>query len=183
MKRLAVILGFIFSYVYGQTYFDYGQKDYVYKGKTYKVYTSLEDADKVNPDSVFCLALKSKGFKNFPKEVLKYKNLQILDLSAFNELEVYDSLMTKEEKRKADKYKRKTPAFIYYPRCYRGNNLFDIPASDVRKLIKLIYMNVDCCHYKLQQMCDLQKVLPNMEIDPPIEYMIFEVKNKECNCH
>ncbi|MFA6924229.1 MAG: leucine-rich repeat domain-containing protein [Bacteroidales bacterium] len=46
---------------------------------SYEEYTSLEEASK-HPDSVFKLVLKRKGYKTFPIEILKFKNLLVLNL-------------------------------------------------------------------------------------------------------
>lgn len=62
------------------------------------VYTSLNAASKVNPDSVKGLDLMSCGFKDFPKEILKYKNLIVLNIDAYNWSDVPDSLTVKQKK-------------------------------------------------------------------------------------
>ncbi|HXD94353.1 MAG TPA: hypothetical protein VNX01_14200 [Bacteroidia bacterium] len=159
----------------------FSQHNYVYKGKVYKVYYSFEEASKVNPDSVFGLVLKSKGFKGFPKEIFKYKNMQILDLGAFNWDEAYSTLMTSKEQKKADKKKKKL-GNLYYPPCYKSNNIFDIPIMEVKTLTGLVYLNIDCCGYKSKVMCELLKMMPQLEIYPNIEQNMFDITGKECKC-
>jgi Leucine-rich repeat (LRR) protein len=46
----------------------------------YQEYTDLTEALK-NPETVIKLSLRKKKFKEFPKELYKFKNLQYLDLS------------------------------------------------------------------------------------------------------
>jgi len=47
---------------------------------TLTAYTSLSEAMK-NPDKVIKLELRKKHYKEFPKEIFQFKNLQYLDLS------------------------------------------------------------------------------------------------------
>ncbi|MDD5571702.1 MAG: leucine-rich repeat domain-containing protein [Bacteroidales bacterium] len=46
---------------------------------SYDEYVTLEEALK-HPDSVYKLVLKRKGYKDFPMEILKFKNLLVLNL-------------------------------------------------------------------------------------------------------
>jgi len=55
-------------------------------------YTDLKLALE-NPDAVVKLVLKRKKFKQFPKEILKFKNLQYLDLSKNTIKELPDSII------------------------------------------------------------------------------------------
>jgi len=50
---------------------------------TMRAYTSLEEALK-NPEKVIKLELRRKKFKSFPMEILKFTNLQYLDLTKNN---------------------------------------------------------------------------------------------------
>ncbi|MGZ3864344.1 MAG: hypothetical protein ACXVPN_03925 [Bacteroidia bacterium] len=159
----------------------FSQHDYKYKDKVYTVYYSFEEADKVNPDSVKGLVLKSKGFKNFPTQILKYKNLEVLDLSAFNWDEAYDTLMSKSEKQKRDK-KAKKLGNLYFPPCYKPNLIFDLPVSELKELKKLIFMNIDCCGRKAAKLCELLKLMPQLEIDPDVEHMMYINTGQECKC-
>jgi Leucine-rich repeat (LRR) protein len=59
----------------------------------YPAYTDLKVALE-NPDAVIKLVLKKKKFKEFPQEILKFKNLQYLDLSKNQIKELPDSLVT-----------------------------------------------------------------------------------------
>ena len=58
----------------------------------YQEYTDLAEALK-NPDNVVKLTLRRKKFKEFPMEVLKFKNLQYLDLSKNTIKELPDSIV------------------------------------------------------------------------------------------
>jgi leucine-rich repeat protein SHOC2 len=60
---------------------------------TYQEYTDLDEAMK-NPDEVIKLNLRKKKLKGFPREVLKMKNLQYLDVSKNNIKELPDSIVT-----------------------------------------------------------------------------------------
>jgi Leucine-rich repeat (LRR) protein len=55
-------------------------------------YTSLEEALK-DPDAVLKLSLRKQKLKKFPKEVLRLKNLQYLDLSRNKIKELDDSIV------------------------------------------------------------------------------------------
>jgi Leucine-rich repeat (LRR) protein len=54
-------------------------------------YTDLQEALK-NPDNVIKLSLRKKKFKEFPKELYVFKNLQYLDISKNSIKELPDSL-------------------------------------------------------------------------------------------
>lgn len=56
-------------------------------------YTNLQEALK-NPDAVIKLVLRKQHLKSFPKEILKFKNLQYLDVSKNSIAELPDSLGT-----------------------------------------------------------------------------------------
>ena len=60
---------------------------------TYPAYTDLKVALE-NPDAVIKLVLKKKKFKEFPIEILKFKNLQYLDISKNQIKELPDSIVT-----------------------------------------------------------------------------------------
>lgn len=74
MYKLIIIIGIVLgSFAYSQT-------------NIYRVgclcYESLENASKVNPDSVKCLLLVGFKFDDFPREILKFKNLRYLEIGA-----------------------------------------------------------------------------------------------------
>jgi Leucine-rich repeat (LRR) protein len=53
-------------------------------------FLSLEEAQKIHPDSVFTLSLKKSKLEILPAEIYRFKNLRYLDLS-FNKLTNLDS--------------------------------------------------------------------------------------------
>ena len=59
----------------------------------YDEFTDLDSARK-NPDAVVKLVLRKKKLKDFPTQVLKFKNLQYLDLSKNSIKELPDSIIT-----------------------------------------------------------------------------------------
>lgn len=59
----------------------------------YDEYTNLDSARK-NPDAVVKLILRKKKLKSFPTQILKFKNLQYLDLSKNSIKELPDSIIT-----------------------------------------------------------------------------------------
>ena len=58
---------------------------------SYQEYTDLTEALK-DPDNVIKLTLRKKKFKEFPRELYKFKNLQYLDLSKNSIKELPDSI-------------------------------------------------------------------------------------------
>lgn len=60
---------------------------------TYEEFTDLDSARR-NPDAVVKLVLRKKKLKDFPKQILKFKNLQYLDLSKNSIKELPDSIIT-----------------------------------------------------------------------------------------
>jgi leucine-rich repeat protein SHOC2 len=58
---------------------------------TYQEYTDLEEALK-NPDNVVKLSLRKKKFKEFPRQLYAFKNLQYLDISKNSIKELPDSI-------------------------------------------------------------------------------------------
>jgi Leucine-rich repeat (LRR) protein len=60
---------------------------------TYQEYTDLGEALK-NPDDVIKLNLRKQKLKGFPIEILKFKNLQYLDISKNKIEELPDSIVT-----------------------------------------------------------------------------------------
>jgi Leucine-rich repeat (LRR) protein len=59
----------------------------------YDEFTDLDSARK-NPDAVVKLVLRKKKLKTFPTQILKFKNLQYLDLSKNSIKELPDSIIT-----------------------------------------------------------------------------------------
>jgi Leucine-rich repeat (LRR) protein len=59
----------------------------------YDEFTDLDSARK-NPDDVVKLVLRKKKLKSFPLQILKFKNLQYLDLSKNSIKELPDSIIT-----------------------------------------------------------------------------------------
>ncbi len=60
---------------------------------TYDEFTDLDSARR-DPDKVVKLSLRKKKYKDFPMQILKFKNLQYLDLSKNSIKELPDSIIT-----------------------------------------------------------------------------------------
>ena len=91
MKNIIVILLFLSSaFGFAQQSIQIPLLDSL-KLATYQEYTDLAEALK-EPDNVIKLTLRKKKFKEFPKELYKFKNLQYLDLSKNSIKELPDSI-------------------------------------------------------------------------------------------
>ena len=99
-------------------------------GVKYKCYTNLDSLDKLSPDCIECLHLRSKGFMDFPLQVLKYKNLKILELGTGDWMEEPHELNERQKK----KYRR-------LRKKYSGEN-FEFRSPLVKQNI---FKNIPAC--------------------------------------
>ncbi len=104
------------------------------------VYTSLEEARKIHPDSVFGLDLVSCGLKDFPKEILNYKNLVVFDLSSYFWEQVQDSLSPKQKKKLIRARAGMPENFCMY-KFWRVSTIKKIP-KEIKNLKKLRYFTL-----------------------------------------
>ena len=135
--------------------------------KKYTAYTSFAAANKVPSDSVEGLSLMSNNFKDFPKEVLKYKNLKYLEIGNYYYSEVLDSL-NKRQLKKYEYYKIKYSVKGMYTVMghYKTNKIKNIP-KEIQTLNKLEV--VDFMTARVYSKKKFQKIyiyLPNTDILP-----------------
>jgi hypothetical protein len=108
-------------------------------GKEYDVCSSLAYAETLNPDSVNGFSLQSKGYKDFPKEVLKYKNIIVLDLSS-KHLDEMVEYLNRSEKKIYEKRKTNGGDKFGYP-LFRPNTVVSIPDEIINlKRLKVIHL-------------------------------------------
>ncbi|HET6226964.1 MAG TPA: leucine-rich repeat domain-containing protein [Bacteroidia bacterium] len=93
---------------------------------TLTAYTSLEEALK-HPDQVIKLELRKKKYKEFPKEITQFKNLQYLDLSKNLIKEIPAGI--------------KELTSLQYLSLAR-NNIVELP-NEIGELTNLYYLNVN----------------------------------------
>lgn len=132
-------------------------------GKEYDVCTSFAYAEQLNTDSVKGFSLQSKGYKDFPKEVLKYKNIVVLDLSS-KKLDEMVEYLNRSEKKVYEKRKKNGGAKFGYP-LFRPNTVLTVPDEIVNlKKLKLIHlMDMDVTIDAIKK---IEKLLPNCEVVP-----------------
>lgn len=100
-----------------------------------KRYSSLKQALKINPDSVFYLDLRNQDLKEFPREILLFKNLKYLDLKSISRLEYVDSL-PQEERIKRKEAIKKNPD-LAYGIMFKSNKIAEFP-DEITELKKLV---------------------------------------------
>ncbi|MFN7910299.1 MAG: hypothetical protein ACK5QC_00645 [Bacteroidota bacterium] len=106
---------------------------------TLVAFKSIALATKVNPDSVFGLDLVSQQLKDFPKEILKFRNLRYLNIDSYNWSSVLDSL-TSEERKLYQELKSKTCDKCGVMKFYKSSIIKSIPKG-ISNLKKLEYVN------------------------------------------
>jgi hypothetical protein len=144
-------------------------------GKKYKIYSSLVDANKVNPDSVEGIELGSNNFKDFPKEVLKFKNLKYLSICSYRWTHYRDSLSA-EQIRINDSIERKDDKYV----DYKPNRIKNIPKG-LRKLKKLEMIDFSTAYigdmFKIAH--QLYKYAPQAERIPDYKIMLLEKESEK----
>ena len=140
-------------------------------GKYYDVCTSFATAKLYNKDSVKGFSLQSKGYKDFPMEILKYKNIRVIDLSSKGLDEMIEYLNYSERK-VYNKRKKNGGDLFGYPR-FRPNTLLTIPNEivDLKKL-EIIYLDYTCV--TLEEIKKIELLLPNVTVVPSSEELKAE---------
>lgn len=166
------------SFLIFTSYFSFGQKRVFTdnNGNTQIIYMSLDEANKVNPDSVLYLELMSKGYKDFPQEILKFKNLETLDLGTLHYLDVPEQL-NRRQLRKLNRLKKKCNCDEPSTPVYKPNYIKNVP-KDISKLTKLRFINLDGVHFNYKLLDDFEKLLPHTKTNPDKE-LIRIVKELE----
>jgi hypothetical protein len=144
----------------------YGQETKLSEDKL-RIFTSISEAKKVNPDSVFAIQLGNNGLKEFPKEILEFRNLELVDLIDRNIGEIYledpkkltekDQLLAKQIFEKHGGYDIRTDVIGLFP--IRNKNTFKSVPIDVIKLKKLNQLMIPC---KSISKKTKQKILENI---------------------
>lgn len=139
-------------------------------GKEYKAYMSFESANKVHPDSVEGLYLLSNGFKDFPKDILKYKNIRYLKFGAYTWDEVKDSL-SKKQLLEYEKIKEKYPLSYSVRKFYKRNQIKHIP-KEIKELKQLEIVDMLSAEIKnKRKFMKIYEYLPNASITPSKEFL------------
>jgi len=116
---------------------------------------------------VKCLSLQSKEYKEFPKEILKLKNIVWLDISAYDKSQLYSNIL----KNKADKEKylkqhhhQSLGPWILYPMGpYNRNKIKSIP-KEIENLKNLKMLDISNNNLTKKQIKKLKMLLPNCKI-------------------
>lgn len=143
-----------------------------WRNKSYVVYTGFPAANKVPVDSVQGLSLMSNNFKDFPKEVLRYKNLKYLEIGTYYYSEVLDSL-DKNQLKKYEYYKKKYSVRGMYTMMgkYKTNKIKNIP-KEIQKLNKLEVVDFMTARiYSKKKFRKIYSYLPNTEILPDKDFL------------
>jgi len=139
-----------------------------------KIYTDLTQLKFTDPDSVFCLELKSKKLDHFPSEICHYRNLKYLSLSSIliTDPILYDSLC-KKQKRQLKKQIRLEREFGIEPPAYHSNTITALPRCfyELEKLETLFISNIT---FNITLYDSLNKYLPNLIIEPPKLVLLHE---------
>ncbi len=160
-RIFTIVLLYLCPSFHSQKIMQYGEKKYV-------VYWSLAEASNVHPDSVQGLHLYSNAFNDFPKDILKFKNLKYLEIGSYMWANVLDSLTPKQRK-KYNKLKRKTCDGCAVWRYYKPNIIRSIP-KEIKNLKKLEHCNFVTADIRSwQRYVKIFKYLPNAYILPPKE--------------
>lgn len=139
-----------------------------WKDKTYKAYVNLSSVSKLNPDSIEGLILIGNDFNDFPKEVLRFKNLRYLEIDSYRWSEVLDSL-TAEQKAEYYRIKANSPEGFLIQKFYKPNRVRRIPKK-IKSLKKLEVVDLSGVIIKdKRRFVKIYKYLPNVEIIPAKE--------------
>lgn len=171
MKGLVFVLILLGAKLFAQ----YDTIIQVDSAKWIKVFVTLKNARKVNPDSVFGLWLPCEGLKKWPKEILRYKNLEFLSFvkSDWSEPIVYNKILPNRLKKKRKRLERRMLKSIkgnhwsldIKGRDYKPNKIKRLPES-IGGLKKLKYLEIFDIGFDYDYLPNLQKILPNALISP-----------------
>lgn len=132
-------------------------------------YKTITEAAKVTPDSVKSLDLISNNFKDFPNEILLFKNLENLYIDSYSWHQVLDSL-TQDEKKLYYELKANTCDRCGVMKFYKINTIKSIPRS-IKKLKKLKNISIGD-GVKITNTKKFKRIyrwLPNVDIWPRLE--------------
>ncbi len=143
----------------------YSQKTVQYREKQYAVYCSLIEANKVHPDSVYGLELTSNGFKDFPREILKFKNLKYLEIGSYYWYSVLDSL-TSQERKEFDSLEADTCDRCMVNKFFKANIIYSFPKGikDLKKLEFCDFSTADIRNWR--KFKRIYRYLPHTRIIP-----------------
>lgn len=169
--KYTIVLGLLL--IMGLTVF--AQKDSIVRYEIYdsiipiryncKLYTSLEEALK-EPLNVKCLDLSSKGYTEFPMEILQFKNLEFLDLSALDSGCLYSVIQKRELEREQNKKKYPGRRFEYVYMImgeYSRNEIKEIP-KEIKYLSKLKQLCLSDTKLTKRQIKRIKKWVPDCSV-------------------
>lgn len=131
----------------------------------------LDEALKT-PEKVVKLSLSDKKYTEFPKEILVFKNLQILHLNQNKIKELPPDISTLKNLRELSLYRNK---IIRLPKefcdltalesCFLGRNQLEGFPIEIRNLRKLRYLDLTNNNLTMYEISYIKKALPNCKID------------------
>jgi len=133
------------------------------------IFLTLEEANNVNADSVKFLELGNSSLKEFPMQVLKFKNLEILGFTDGNIAQIELGApwkLTKEDKEKLYKIQDKYPDIRTDVGIFpipRKNKIKKIP-NEIVQLEKLEFLALNKRDISKRELKRLKKLLPKCTI-------------------
>ena len=137
-------------------------------------FKNLKAALRAEPDSVYLIFLGNSNLNEFPKEILRFRNLEAINFIDFNIIEIYrnDTLqLTLEDRSLARKISKKhglgnrLPDIVWPNYPVRNKNKIKHIPDEIVTLTKLSSIYFSKHQISRRQKKKLHRLLPNCEIE------------------